>query len=48
MGTTLHRRPDRPITEFMGMATAAQEMLDFFEQYLPRFQAEKSGHEFKV
>ena len=32
MGTTLHRRPDRPITEFMGMATAAQEMLDFFEQ----------------
>ncbi|EKM26495.1 tRNA-uridine aminocarboxypropyltransferase [Vibrio sp. HENC-03] len=32
----------------LGEEQNQQQMLDFFEQYLPRFQAEKSGHEFKV
>ena len=32
----------------LGEEQNQQQMLDFFKQYLPRFQAEKSGHEFKA
>ncbi|WP_440886933.1 tRNA-uridine aminocarboxypropyltransferase [Vibrio sp. WZ-1] len=31
----------------LGEAQNQQQMLSLFDQYLPRFQAEKSGHEFK-
>ncbi|WP_343291055.1 tRNA-uridine aminocarboxypropyltransferase [Vibrio harveyi] len=32
----------------LGEEQNQQQMLNFFEQYLPRFQAEKSGHEFNA
>ena len=32
----------------LGEEQNQQQMLAFFEQYLPRFQAEKSGHELKT
>jgi DTW domain-containing protein YfiP len=32
----------------LGEEQNQKQMLNFFEQYLPRFQAEKSGHEFKA
>ncbi|CAH1606348.1 tRNA-uridine aminocarboxypropyltransferase [Vibrio jasicida] len=36
------------LLEQLGEEQNQKQMLNFFEQYLPRFQAEKSGHEFKA
>ncbi|MGR2664544.1 tRNA-uridine aminocarboxypropyltransferase [Vibrio campbellii] len=36
------------LLEQLGEKQNQKQMLNFFEQYLPRFQAEKSGHEFKA
>ncbi|MFZ3532408.1 DTW domain-containing protein [Vibrio harveyi] len=36
------------LLEQLGEEQNQKQMLNFFEQYLPRFQAEKSGHEFNA